>query len=203
MITLYHSKDTRSLRCLWLLEELKLDYELSMVTFPPTLKQPDFLTVNPAGTVPYLVDGQTELSESCAILLYLAQTHAQGALTPAPDSMEYGRMLEWLFFGETSLAAPLATVLRYGFFLPEEMRNKAVVEDFQAQFQRRLGQLEQALQERSYLCGEQFCIADISVGYALLLGKIAGLGRLYSPVVAAYLQRLEQRPALIKARSLG
>ncbi|MEQ5837304.1 glutathione S-transferase family protein [Marinobacter sp. NFXS9] len=201
MITLYHSKDTRSLRCLWLLEELGLPHKLEWVAFPPHLKHPRFLEVNANGTVPFLVDGDTRLRESCAILLYLASRHGDGRCLVASDSPDYGVMLDWTFYGESALAAPLSTVLRYSLFLPRERRVPEVAEDYQAQMLQRLQVLDQAL-TTPWLCGETFTVADISVGYGLLLGEMFGLAERYPARVGDYLQRLKARPALEKARAV-
>lgn len=203
MITLYHSKDSRSLRCLWLLEELGLPHQVEWVAFPPQLKQPEYLQINTNGTVPYLVDGESELRESAAILLYLANRHGHGDCVVAVDSPLYGAMLDWLFYGETALAGPLSAALRYAMFLPRPQRNEVVAQDYREMMVQRLGVLDGALENGPYLCGETFTIADISVGYGLLLGELLGLAPRYPQRVADYLARLKDRPAFLKARSLA
>ena len=65
---LWHCVGARSLRALWALEELGLDYELEVMPFPPRMFQRDFLEVNSLGTIPYLQDGDLSMTESCAIL---------------------------------------------------------------------------------------------------------------------------------------
>lgn len=200
MITLYHSKDTRSLRCLWLLEELDLPYQLEWVAFPPAFKQPDFLQRNEAGTVPFLVDGDVRMRESCAILLYLAERYGEGRLLPARDSDQYGVMLDWTFYGEASLAGYLSAALRYSLFLPREQQNKEVAEDFRSLMIQRLELLSARL-AGPYLCGDSFSVADISVGYSLLLGEMFGLAERYPENVTNYLLRLKARPALTRASS--
>lgn len=203
MITLYHTKDTRSLRCLWLLEELNLAHEIQLVAYPARLRQPQYLDVNPNGTVPFLVDGNTRMRESCAILLYLANRYGAGRCVVELDSEHYGAMLDWTFFGETSLAAPLATSLRYSLFLPREQRLPAVAQDYRGQMLQHLRLLEQALEHSAYLCGEELTVADISVGYGLLLGELFGLAEQYPPRVRAYQARLQARSAFVRARSIG
>jgi glutathione S-transferase len=71
-LELYHAPDARSFRCLWLLEELKLPYRLHTMAFPPRYTTPGYLNENPLGTIPLLVDGTSRLTESVAILQYLA-----------------------------------------------------------------------------------------------------------------------------------
>src|SRR6202012_77886 len=75
MATVYHAQNTRSMRVLWLLEELGVKAEIRSLPFPPSKLQPDYLSVNPTGTVPTLVDGSVRLTESMAICEYLAAKH--------------------------------------------------------------------------------------------------------------------------------
>src|SRR5947207_9381861 len=71
MITLYHCLGARSFRPLWMLEELKLAYELKMLPFPPRDFANDYLAINPLGTIPFMIDGETRMTESSAICHYL------------------------------------------------------------------------------------------------------------------------------------
>ena len=198
MIDLYHSAGTRSLRCLWALEELGVAYQLHSLPFPPRLKAPEFLQINPAGTLPFMVDGDTRMSESGAILQYLDCRYGEGELSVAPASAEFGNFLEFLHFGEASLAMPQSVVLRYQYFMPKELRQPAVAKDYQEMVLGRLPRLEQQLAGRDYLCGE-FSLADISVGYALILGETFGVSEHYPEGVKAYLSRLKERAALQRA----
>ncbi|WP_175650613.1 glutathione S-transferase family protein [Pseudomonas sp. Marseille-P9899] len=203
MITLYHSKDSRSLRCLWLLQELGLPHQVEWVAFPPQLKQPEYLQINPNGTVPYLIDGENALRESAAILLYLANRYGHGNCVVPVDSPFYAAMLDWLFYGETALAGSLSAALRYAMFLPRPQRNEVVAQDYREMMVQRLDALDRALAQGPYLCGDTFTIADISVGYGLLLGELLGLAPRYPQRIADYLARLKDRPAFLKARGLA
>ena len=71
MITLYHCDGARSFRPLWMLEEMGLAYELKMLPFPPRVFAKDYLALNPLGTIPYLIDGETRMTESSGICHYL------------------------------------------------------------------------------------------------------------------------------------
>ena len=64
MITLYHCENARSFRALWALEEIGLDYALKMLPFPPRFLARDYLEINPLGTIPYFVDGETRMTDS-------------------------------------------------------------------------------------------------------------------------------------------
>jgi glutathione S-transferase len=195
MLHLYHCANARSFRVLWLLEELGISYELHVMQFPPRHHAPDYLALNPQGTVPYLVDGDTTLSESIAILQYLDSVHGQGRFSVAPGQSAYASWLNWLLFGEASLMPPLATILRYRLFAPEEGRNDAIAAAHETILSARLEALESALTSSEYLCAAGFSTADISVGYALLLARVIGLGHLLGQATDHYWQRLERRPA--------
>lgn len=71
MITLYHCRDGRSLRQLWTLEELGIDFELVNMDFPPRFKHEEYLDINPLGTVPTLIIEEVTITESTAISRYL------------------------------------------------------------------------------------------------------------------------------------
>jgi glutathione S-transferase len=201
MIKLYHCKDARSFRCLWLLVELGAPYDLIQLDYPPKETAPEFLEVNPLGTVPCLVDGANTLFESAAILEYLAAQDATGAFTVAPGHAEYGNLVNWLHFGEAGLTVPLAAMFRFGHRLPPEQRLPAAAADFRAQFLERLAVLDSALASREYLAGQRFTIADISVAYALMLARALGLASQFPPAVSAYMERLRARPAFAAARA--
>ncbi len=100
MIKLYHCVNARSFRALWALEEMQLAYELRVLSFPPRVVEPDFLAINPLGTIPALFDGATVLTESAAIIQYLAVRHGPAPIAVEPDDAAYGAWLNWLHFGE-------------------------------------------------------------------------------------------------------
>ena len=201
MIKLYHCPDARSLRCLWLLEELALPYEVETMPFPPRLKAPQFLDAHPVGTVPYLVDGKTTMNESPAILEYLAVKHGGGRFAVKPEEDAYGSWLNWQQFGESGLTAPLAMYLRFAVFPPEEQRQPQIGADFCHLFSERIVLVEKALASQDYLCANRFTTADISVGYALFLCSRIGLAKLLSESLSTYLARLTSRAAFSAARA--
>jgi len=200
LIKLYHCPDARSFRCLWLLEELQLPYELAMLQFPPRLKSPEFLQVSPCGTVPWMIDGEAVLFESAAALEYLSSSYGAGELAVPSDKSDRAAWMNWLHFGEASMTMPLATMMRYTYFEPPERRQPQVVADCRDIYLSRLAMVESALQGRDYLVGNRFSAADISVGYALLLSRMLKLQDDYSDTIKAYWERLRQRPAYKAAK---
>jgi glutathione S-transferase len=203
MIELWHCKDSRSLRAVWTLEELGLDYRLHLMSFPPRMADPAYLEVNPLGTVPYLVDGAVRMTESVAICHYLARRHGAGGLAVAADEPGYADWLNWLYHADATLTFPQALVLRYGRFEPVERRQPQVVEDYTRWYLARLKLVNARLEQAEWLVADRFTAADIAVGYALHLGRVIGIDAHYKPQTAAYLDRLSARPAFTRARAQG
>jgi glutathione S-transferase len=199
MITLYHCVSARSFRPLWMLEELQLPYELKMLPFPPRVHARSFLESNPLGTVPFLVDGATRLSESAAMCQYLACTYGEVHINVASGEPAYGAYLNWLHLSDATLTFPQTLVLRYQHFEPPQRRQPQVVEDYQRWFLARLRVVDIALQQQEYLCAGRFTAADVAVGYALMLADHLGLQGRLPPAVAQYWLRLQQRPAFQRA----
>lgn len=200
MITLYHCADARSFRALWALEELGIPYDLKVLPFPPRVRAPEYLQVNPLGTIPYLVDGETQMTESSAIVQYLAVKHG-GPLNVTPEDAAYGAWLNWLYLGEATLTFPQTLVLRYTRLEPKERRNPQVAEDYSRWFMARLRSVDAAMAKGDHLCAGRFTAADISVGYALLLAETLGLSERFSPAVAAYWARLQEREGFKRAKT--
>ena len=199
MITLHHCLNARSFRPLWMLEELGLRYELRVWPFPPRVKDKRFLAINPLGTVPAFVDGDTVMTESAAICQYLAARHAPRQLDVAPDEPEYGAYLNFLHQGEATLTFPQTLVLRYAHFEPPEQRLPQVADDYAKWFLARTRMLAERVATREFVCAGRFTAADVSVGYALMLGEIVGLHDRYAEPLRAYWDRLRQRPGCIRA----
>ncbi|MBL6904580.1 MAG: glutathione S-transferase family protein [Gammaproteobacteria bacterium] len=196
---LYHCKNSRSLRPLWTLEEMQLDYELVTMNFPPRFEHDGYLDVNPLGTVPSFVDGGVTLTESTAICHYLAEKYGPTPLAVASDEIGYGEYLNWLYRSDATLTFPQTLVLRYTRLEPEERRVPQVVEDYTKWYLSRLRSVESALEDREYLCADRFTIADIAVGYALFMGISLGLNEYYKPNCQRYLKSLMEREGFIKA----
>jgi glutathione S-transferase len=199
MITLYHCTAARSFRPLWALEELGLAYDLKMLPFPPRAFAKQYLALNPLGTIPLLIDGDTRMTESAAVLQYLVTRHGPTPLAVGIDEPGYGAYLNWLHFGEATLTFPQTLVLRYGKLEPEERRSPQVATDYAKWFFGRLRAVEAAVTGNETLCAGRFTVADISVGYALLLAERIGLAKDFGPAVAVYWQRLQARAGFRRA----
>jgi len=199
MITLWHCHNARSFRPLWALEELGLPYELKMLPFPPRMFAKEYLSVNPLGTIPFFQDGETVMTESAAICEFLVTRYGPTPLAVERDDPAFGAFLNWLHFGEATLTFPQTLVLRYSRLEPEARRQPQVAEDYAKWFLGRLRAVNAATEARDYLCADRFTAADISVGYALQLATSLGLDAQFSPAVAAYWLRLQQRDGYNRA----
>jgi glutathione S-transferase len=184
---------------LWALEELGLAYDLRMLRFPPRVFAKEYLGLNPLGTIPLLIDGETRMTESAAILEYLAVRHGPTPLAVGSDETDFGAYLNWLHFGEATLTFPQALILRYSKFEPDERRSAQVAADYTKWFFGRLRGIEIALADREVLCAGRFTVADISVGYALMLAESLSLATDFGPHVAAYWRRLQKREGYRRA----
>ncbi len=200
-ITLYHCRDARSFRVLWMLEELEAEYRLELLLFPPRDRTPEYLEINPLGTIPLFLEGDTRMTESAAICHYLATTRGDGSLAIAPGASGYAAYLDALSFGEATLTFPQTLVLRYAMFEPEARRLPQVADDYRQWYLARLRGLDAMLAESDYVAGDRFTAADISVGYALMLAEFIRIGDGGSPRIGAYWERLRSRPAFARAKA--
>jgi len=199
MLTLYHCHDARSFRPLWTLEEMGLPYELKMLPFPPRVAAPDYLNVNPLGTIPTFFDGEMRMTESVAICQYLVSRYGPTPLAVDTSEPDFGPYLNWLYFGEATLTFPQTLVLRYARFEPAERRNAQVADDYSRWFLGRLRAVDALLAGGDFVCAGRFTAADVSVGYALMLGEHLGLDGRFPPAALAYWGRLQARPAYRRA----
>lgn len=201
-IQLYHCHQARSMRAVWALEEMGLNYELHVLQFPPRVFHKDYKEINPLGTIPCLIDGEVVMTESAGICQYLADVYGPTPLGLTPADPEYGMYLNWLHRSDATLTFPQTLVLRYSALEPEDRRQPQVVKDYRAWFLGRLRSVESGLEGRDYLCADRFTMADVAVGYALLLATTLNMASEFTPNIRAYFERLQERPAYQRALKL-
>ena len=197
---IYHAPNTRSVRIVWLFEELGLPYEI--VPFKlgdAAMRAPEYLSVHPMGRVPALQDGDVTLFESGAIIQYVLDRYGDGRLQPARNTPEYPTYLQWLHYAEGMLMPPVNTIVVETIFLPEERRNPVNVDRARRLLTRMVGAVDQALADREYLAGD-FSGADIMSGHACTVAERLGADFSEKPNLQAYVDRLNARPALQRAR---
>ena len=199
---LWHCNGARSLRPLWTLEEMGLEYELEIMPFPPRIFQREYLDKNSLGTIPFFVDGDTEMTESAGICQYLVDRYRRYDFGLPSDHPEYGAYLNWLHHSDATLTFPQTISMRY-YYLEPVPEKQAVADDYAKWFIARLKRLNAHLENHDYLVDGRFTIADIAVGYALFLGVSLKLDERYTPQVRSYLARLMERPAFQRANDFG
>jgi glutathione S-transferase len=170
--------------------------------FPPREKQPDYLSVNPAGTIPAFVDGDRVMTESLAICEYLAAKHGSTLLV-APGEPERVPFLEWLWYGESTLMTPLSRLGRVAGLPVKGEAIDVVLADARESLVVRLKSLEQRLEGRDFLVAGRLTLADISVGYPLHLLAAFRVDVPLGTRTVAYRERLRSRPAFVKAMAVN
>jgi len=194
-LTIHGSARSRTLRVLWMAEELGLDYVHDPIAFDdPALKSPAFLSLNPAGAIPTIEDDGFALPESLAINLYLARKHSLGGLYPATLEGEaqawrwslwaQGQLEPWIM-GD-ALLADLHAAAR-----PHAVPVVAAA----------LATLERALADREWLMADAFTVADLNVAAVLSPSRSSRLDLTPYPGVAGWLARCYARPAAVAART--
>ena len=201
-IKLYHCLRARSMRPLWTLEEMGLDYELIAMPFPPRYLQREYLQVNPLGTVPCMIDGDVVMTESAGICQYLVDIHGPTDLAVQTDEKDYGAYLNWLHRSDATLTFPQTLVLRYTRLEPEEKRLPQVADDYKKWFLARLRCVEESTADREYLCSGRFTIADICIVYVLVLAQSLDLDEAFTPNIKKYWDRITERDAYQRAFEL-
>lgn len=196
---LFHCADARSFRALWALEELGLDYDLTLMPFPPRFRFEGYRDVNPLGTVPALIADGALMTESSAIPHFLATRYGPSDLAVAADEPDYARYLNFLFMGEATLTFPQTIHLRYTRLEPPERRVTQAAEDYAQWFGSRLKNAE-GMMHGEFAAAGRFTMADVSVGYAVMLALSIGLDEQVTPGMAAYLERLSRRDGFRRAK---
>jgi GST-like protein len=196
MIHLHTWTTPNGIKPLIMLEELGLEYETHWVNIGKGEQlTPDFLKINPNGKIPALVDGDTVVFESGAILIHLAERTDR--FLPKSEK-ERALTLSWVFFQVGGLGPMMG---QYGFFSRQEEKIPIALDRYKKESERLLGVLDKRLGEAEYLAGE-YSIADMmTYGWAKAyeLFKIPGDT---IPNVVKWIERLNARPAVQRANAL-
>ena len=193
-LTLHHSPNTRSTGALILLEELGAPYKLHLLNMKAgEQRQPAYLAINPMGKVPAVTHGDALVTEQVAVFLYLADLFPQAGLAPAIGDPLRGPYLRWMAF--------------YGSCFEPALIDKAQKREPAApsmspysDYDTMLKTLTDQLGKGSYLLGERFSAADLLWGTALSWTVMFGLVP-ELPVIKAYMERVNTRPAVLRARA--
>jgi len=190
---LYEFGPTRSLRARWTLQELGVDFEPVKVNIlQGELVRPEFRRLNPACKLPVLVDGDFVLTESAAIVLYLAEKYPERHLIPS-DLMERAEMYRWLMFTVTELEQPLWRMTRHRSLYPEAERLPGDIAIASREFRQMAAVLDAHMQGREFVAGNSCTVADFVLAYTLDWGNEVGLLD-QAPGLVAYMERMYARP---------
>jgi glutathione S-transferase len=195
---LYTCAHSRGLRATWAAEEAGVEIDLRLLPFPPRALAPDYLALNPLGTVPMLIDAETQLTESCAIAHYLATRDGYTDLAIAPGEPDYGAYCDYIHHADATITFPQTVYMRFCLF-ERDRGLEAAGQAYARWFHKRLIKVEQRLETRAYLCADRFTVADICVGYALFLAGSVGLDEGVPDILKAYRARLTDRPGFRRA----
>jgi glutathione S-transferase len=195
-LTLYTNPMSRGRMVRWMLEEIGAPYDTKIIEYGPAMKCAEYRAINPMGKVPALRHGETVVTETSAIIAYLADAFPQAGLAPAPTSPLRGAYYRWLFFA----AGPFESAMlnrSLGVLVPPE---RAAMVGY-GSFESVMDTLDDALSETDYLLGDVFSAADLYLGSQIGFGLRFGLIE-KRPSFEAYWQRISTRPAAIRAAAL-
>lgn len=198
MITVWGGQTSRSLRVVWLLEEMGLPYRVRHVDMLAAEKDPAWLAVNPGDFLPAIQDGGVTMVESIAILEYVMGRYGPTPLQPTPEDPAYPAYQQFLHMGEAGLATLMMVPLVSGFIAPEAERDNWGARWARECVERRQLLVRRQLATAPYMAGDRFTAADISVSYALRLGADHA-GFALSDDEQAYLARTRARDAYKRA----
>ena len=198
MIKIYATENSRAVRPIWTAEEMGLEYDLIMMPFPPRVFMKEYLDINILGTIPFMIDGNVQMTESVAICQYLVEKYGPTDLQVKPNEKDYPVYLNWLFHSDATLTFPQTVVLRYKFQEPGVA--DAAVEGYSKWFVSRLKLLEKSLDGKDYLCSDRFTLADICVSYAINLASVLDIKQAFKPNITRWSENLFSRPAFIKSK---
>ncbi|MCA0921062.1 glutathione S-transferase family protein [Pseudooceanicola nanhaiensis] len=198
MIILHHVPQSRSMRVLWLLNELAVPFQLVVHPFDKSLRDPEYLSISPAGRVPGLeIDGET-MFESGAMLEYLCERFPEAGMGRLPGALDRVDWLQWVHFAETVSQHCAALTQQHVALYEDHMRSPIVMKLEAARLKKCYAAIEARLstpvENRDHLLTSGFSAADIAVGQAVYMGlhyaTLEGF-----PETAAWYARITERPA--------
>jgi glutathione S-transferase len=193
-ITLFHATQSRSAGALILLEELGADYELHVLNLKAgEQREPAYLAINPMGKVPAIMHDGALVSEQVAVFLYLADLYPDAGLTPAIGDPLRGPFLRWMVFYASCFEPALVDRMLKTTPTPA---STSPYGDYDTMLKVLTDQLEKG----PYILGEKFTVADVLWGAALTWSTMFKLVP-DLPVITAYINRVNARPAVARARA--
>lgn len=180
----------------WMLEETGQSYRTEILDFGTSMKSADYLALNPMGKVPAISHRGVVVTEGGAVCAYLADAFPQAELAPPPGSPQRGLYYRWMFFAAGPVEAAV-TNKALNVEIPDE-RKRMVGYGSYADV---IDALEYAVSQNEFIAGDRFSAADVyfgsQIGWGLMFKTIEP-----RPALAAYWQRIADRPAAIRAREI-
>jgi glutathione S-transferase len=193
---LHHQPRSRSTRVLWLLEELGIPFDLTVMS--RDVKQtPEYRALHPLGRAPVLEEEGGPVFESAALILHIADQNLEAALIAPLGSHARALQYQWCFFAMTESEVALMEIARQ-LWSDSANPDPGIIERAAARFVTAAGVIEAALGDDDYLVGDSFSVADIVVGSVLGFARSGELTELPAGVVR-YVDLLEARPARQRA----
>jgi glutathione S-transferase len=191
---LYEFAPTRSIRVRWMLQELGVDFESITVNLAVgEHHDPEFLKINPAGRVPVLIDDDLVLTESVAIVLYLAEKYPHKGFLPI-DIKQRSQVYRWLLFAVTELEQPLWRIARHTSLYPEPLRLPAEISLARQDFTDMVAVMEAHMQGHQFIIGNTVTVADFVCAYTLdWANEVQLLDG--CPQLLQYMERMYARPS--------
>ena len=195
-LTIHHLGISQSDRIVWLCEELALNYRLLRYARDPVtrLAPPEYRALHPAGTAPFITDGDVRLAESGAIVEYVIGRHGDGRLALAADHPGYADYLYWFHFANGSMMP--SAILDVTIRMLGGCGDNVVCRAMQQRYGRAFAQVEARLGQADYFAGDEFTAADIMMFFPLTTMRRFARREIDDlPSLRAYLARITQRPA--------
>ena len=194
MYTVIGGIRSRAARVIWMLEELGQPFH--HIPAPP--RSDDVLAVNPAGKIPVLVEDGTPITDSTAIMQYLADKH--GAMTHPAGTLDRARQDSMTQFLLDEFDAALWLAARHSFILPEELRYGAIKTSLKWEFERSQNVLVSRMGSGPFVMGPVMTVPDIILTECGLWAEAAQF-RIIEPRFGQYLDQMQRRPAFIRAKA--
>jgi len=197
MLTIYGRKSSFNVqKVMWLVGELDIAHRhVELGGAFGGLDEPAFRAMNPHGRVPVIVDGETTVWESHAILRYLAARYGDGALW-SDDPAVRAQWERWMDWAQTTLQPDFLTGVFWGFYrTPAPQRDMPTVEEKIRRSARHLQLLDTILADRTFLLGDRLSLANIPAGTHLYRYFGIDIARPRVPNVERWYRTLQARPA--------
>ncbi len=192
MYTVVGAVKSRAFRVMWMLEELGQAYDV----IPAAPRSDEAKKFNPSGKVPALLDGEEVLTDSVAIMQYLADKHGRmTAPAGTPARARQDAMTLWLV---DEFDAILWAAAKHSFVFPEEQRVPQIKDSLKAEFARAAGKLEEMI-KGDFLMGDDMTVPDILAVHCINWSIGAGFPKVEGPV-ADWASRMRERPAFKAVR---